>query len=202
MRDPYLFENVDVLRNKLGILDAKNLTEAEANITYIRFLDIDKAFEAAPFDFKRLCGIHAYIFGDIFDWAGKIRTIPMVKGERVLGGDTVRYSHPDSIKTDANKIINKLIYIDWAQLNTAQTAETFAELIATLWQVHPFREGNTRTTITFATQFAVAYGFAMDKDFLRESAAYVRDALVKASDGKYSDYSYLSKIFKDAILRG
>jgi hypothetical protein len=44
--------------------------------------------------------------------------------------------------------------------------------------------------------------FSMDKTLLKDSATYVRDALVKASDGQYSEYDYLIKIFEDAILRG
>jgi len=202
MRDPYLFEDVDVLRNQLAIRDAEKLTEAEANITYLRFLAIDKAFELMPFDFSRLCAIHRYLFGDIYDWAGKPRIIPMVKGEKVLGGDTVRYSTPGDIEADAAKTIAALNSIDWTSLSAEEISQQFARLIASLWQVHPFREGNTRTVITFATQFAAAHGFQMDKNLLREHASYVRDALVKASDGPYSEHKYLQEIFKDAILQG
>ena len=101
MRDPYLYEDVDVLNNKLAIRDAEELTEAEANITYLLFLAIDKEFEQMPFDFNHLCAIHRYLFGDIYVWAGKPRFIPMIKGEKVLGGDTVRYSAPDDIEKDA-----------------------------------------------------------------------------------------------------
>lgn len=51
-------------------------------------------------------------------------------------------------------------------------------------------------------QFAEAHGFRMDKGLLKDNAAYVRDALVKASDGQYSEYGYLVKIFEDAIRHG
>jgi len=202
MRDPYLYEDIDVLKNKLAIRSAEELTEAEANITYLLFLAIDKEFEQMPFDFSRLCAIHRYLFGDIYDWAGKPRAVPMVKGEKVLGGDTVRYSAPDAIEDDAAKAIVALNAIDWTQLSAEETSQQFARLIAALWQVHPFREGNTRTVITFATQFAAAHGFPMDKNLLREHASYVRDTLVKASDGPYSEHKYLQEIFKDAILQG
>jgi cell filamentation protein len=149
-----------------------------------------------------LLAIHKHIFGDIFEWAGTVRTISIVKGERVLGGDTVRYSGPDDIERDCSAVLKKLNATDWTNLSVHETAETFAKLIAALWQCHPFREGNTRTTVTFATQFAEAHGFRMDKSLLKDSAAYVRDALVKASDGEYSEYEYLVKIFEDAIRRG
>lgn len=186
MRDPYLYEDVDVLRNLLNIKDEKQLETSESNITYVKLLDIDRLAENSDFDVEYLKQLHHYIFSDIYEWAGKFRTIPMVKGERVLGGDTVRYSLPDDIEKDLIKAISDLKYVEWNTLSIDETAKIYAEKIAALWQVHPFREGNPRTIITFATQFAHANGFSMDKQLLKESAGYVRDALVKASDGQYS----------------
>lgn len=202
MRDPYLFDDVDVLKNLLKIKDEKLLEEAESNITYVKLLDIDRLSENCKFDVDYLKLLHKYIFGDIYEWAGTFRTIPMVKEERVLGGDTVRYSHPNNIEKDLFEAIRKLHGIEWSVLSIEETAKEFSTRIAEIWQVHPFREGNTRTTITFATQFAFHHGFTMDKNLLKESAGYVRDALVKASDGQYSEYNYLERIFKDAIMQG
>ena len=200
--DPYLYEDVPVLKNLLGIKNAKVLEQAEADITSVRLLIVDGLIQSKAFDFSYLLAIHKHIFVDIYEWAGAIRTIPIVKGERVLGGDTIRYSQPDDIEQDCAIVLNKLNDTDWSALGVYETAEVFAKFIAALWQVHPFREGNTRTVITFATQYAEAHGFRMDKTLLKECAAYVRDALVKASDGQYSDYKYLVKIFDDAIRRG
>lgn len=202
MRDPYLYDDVDVLQNLLNIKDDIQLETAESNITYVKLLDIDRLVEKADFDIEYLKQLHHYIFSDIYEWAGKFRTIPMIKGERVLGGDTVRYSLPDNIEKDLIKAISDLKSVEWNTLSIDQTAKIFAEKISALWQVHPFREGNTRTIITFATQFAYANGFRMDKQLLKEYAGYVRDALVKASDGQYSEYQYLVRIFKDAIEMG
>ena len=202
MRDPYLYEDAPVLKNILGIKDADELERAEADITYLRLYDVDGSVQSSAFDFYRLLAIHKYIFGDIFEWAGSVRTISIVKGERVLGGDTVRYSQPNDIERDCTAVLNKLNDTDWSALGVHETADVFTRLIAALWKAHPFREGNTRTVITFATQFAEAHGFRMDKTLLKDSAAYVRDALVKASDGEYSEYDYLIKIIEDAIRRG
>ncbi len=202
MRDPYLYEDVPVLKNLLGIRDADALERAEADITSIKLLVVDGAIQSSAFDFPRLLAIHKHIFGDIYAWAGTIRTVSIVKGERVLGGDTVRYAQPDDIERDCTAVLKKLNDTDWSVLGVHETAETLTKLTASLWQIHPFREGNTRTVITFATQFAEAHGFHMDKTLLKDSAAYVRDALVKASDGAYSEYGYLVKIIEDAIRRG
>jgi len=202
MKDMYLYTDVPVLKNKLDIKDKDALEKAESDITYFKLLDIDKSIASRTFDYTRLLAIHKYIFGDLYEWAGAPRLIAIVKGERVLGGDTVRYSEPDDIEKDCKKVLKKMNETDWSVLSIGETADLFSKLTAELWQIHPFREGNTRSVVTFATQFAEAHGFTMDKLLLKESAAYVRDALVKASDGPYSEYQYLIKVFKDAILRG
>ena len=202
MKDYYLYDDVPVLRNLLNIKDEKLLLEAESNITYIKLLDIDDKIKSEKFDYDRLKAIHSYIFGDIYEWAGKERGINIVKGERVLGGDTIRYSDSNNIERDVNKALRTLNSIKWEKLNIEETAEQFAKIIAMIWQVHPFREGNTRTVITFTTQFAEYHGFKMNKSLLKENSAYVRDSLVKASDGMYSEYQYLTRIIKDAIING
>jgi len=202
LRDIYLYEDVPVLKNLLNIKDEKLLEIAESDITYIKLLDIDNYITDNQFDYGRLKKIHKIIFENIYKWAGEERLINIVKGERVLGGDTVRYSDVNSIEKDINIVISKLNNIQWYSIGIEETAERFAKLIAKLWQIHPFREGNTRTIITFATQFSQAYGFNMNKNLLRENSGYVRDALVKASDGEYSEYHYLINIFEDAIENG
>ena len=202
MHDPYLYDDLPVLRNLLNIKSSEALEQAEADITYLRLYDVDGAVADMPFGLPRLLVIHKHIFGDIYEWAGQTRTVPITKGERVLGGDTVRYSSPDNIENDCNAVLKKLVTTKWTSLGVRETADTFARLIAALWQAHPFREGNTRAIIAWATQFAEAHGFRMDKTLLKDSAAYVRDALVKATDGPYAEFHYLVKIFEDAIHRG
>lgn len=202
MKDYYLYDDVPVLRNLLDIKDEKLLEEAESNITYVKLLDIDDKICGDVFDYQRIKDIHAYIFGDLYEWAGKERGINIVKGERVLGGDTVRYADTNSIETEMEAALKELNQVNWEVLDISETAELFSKLIAKIWQIHPFREGNTRTIITFATQFAEKHGFRMNKALLKDNSEYVRDALVKASDGMYSEYEYLIRIIQDAILKG
>ncbi|MBR6399916.1 MAG: Fic family protein [Firmicutes bacterium] len=202
MKDIYMYDDAEVLKNKLGIKNEDELNKAEGDITCIRLLDIDIKISGSLFDYARLKAIHKYIFGDIYDWAGKERAVPVVKGERVLGGDTVRYSLPGCIEKDAENAIAELNAVKWDELSIDETASIFSVQLAALWQVHPFREGNTRAIVTFATQFAEHHGFKMNKALLRDNAEYVRDSLVKASDGPYSDYQYLRRIIRDSIEKG
>ncbi len=199
MRDEYLYEDVRVLKNKLGIKNNAELDQAESDITYIKLLDIDTAITGL-FDYQRLKAIHKYIFEDIYEWAGEERTIPIVKGERVLGGDSIKYSQPDDIEKDIKNAMSRISSSEWESLEVFKAAKLFSQLTARLWIVHPFREGNTRSVITFMTQFSETKGYPLDKELLRIKSGYVRDALVMASDGKYADYSYLTRVVTDAML--
>lgn len=125
----------------------------------------------------------------------------MVKPEDILGGDTVRYAYPKEIEPKAKECLNELNRVNWNAKSLDDKAMNFTKLIAELWQVHPFRDGNTRTIVTYAFRFAEEHGFRMDRKLLLDNFAYVRKSLVKASDGEYSDYQYLYKIIKDSIQR-
>ena len=73
-------------------------------------------------------------------------------------------------------------------------------IISGIWHIHPFREGNTRTVIVFAVLLAKHLGFEVNHELFRENSSYVRNALVWCTQGIYSKYEYLEKIFFDAIL--
>ncbi|WP_097006981.1 Fic/DOC family protein [Lacrimispora amygdalina] len=202
MRDPYLYDDVPVLKNKLNIKDAARLQAAEADITFIKFLSIDKLDQGQELDFDYVKVLHRHIFEDVYPFAGQTRTVQIYKAEAVLGGDTIRYSHPDNIEGHAVNIIDEMNGINWRSLSLEDRSMMFSKNIAALWQVHPFREGNTRTTMTFASHFAGRNDFPLDKQLFRENASFVRNALVKASDGMYADYQYLNKIMKDSMVLG
>lgn len=202
MRDPYLYDDVPVLKNKLNIKDPDRLHVAEADITFIKLLSIDKLNQGQELNFDYVKALHRHIFEDVYPFAGQTRNVQIYKAEEVLGGDTVRYSFPTEIEKNAEEILNRINSINWRSLNLENRSIDFARNIAALWQVHPFREGNTRTTMTFASHFAERNDFPLDKQLFRENAAYVRNALVKASDGMYADYQYLNKIMKDSMVLG
>lgn len=202
MKDPYLYEDVPVLKNKLNIKDADKLEAAEADITFIKLLSIDKLNKGQAFDFNYVKLLHRHIFEDIYPFAGEPRTVQIYKAEPVLGGDTIRYSSPSDIEKNAENVLNRMADIKWKDLSRENLSKEFSKNIAALWQVHAFREGNTRTTMTFACHFADSNGFPLDKQLFRENARYVRNALVKASDGMYADYQYLNKIMHDSINLG
>ena len=141
MRDPYLYEDCNVLRNKLGIKDSALLDLAEVDITCKAIYDISVSFVEGEYDFAHLCKLHACIFESIYDWAGIPRTVLMQKEEAVLGYMSIEYTHPKNIKNEATNILNKMNGINWSILSSEEQAVKLANGLAELWKIHPFREG-------------------------------------------------------------
>ncbi len=199
MKDPYLYDGVDVLRNLAGIKDTEILRKAEADITSLAMSGVyNQHYE--KFDTNTLKDIHRLIFGQIYEWAGDFRTIQMTKSEEILGGDTVRYTSPKNINRELSSAMKDLAKIRKSTLSDEEIVFRLVRVTAKIWQIHPFREGNTRSVMVFSMLFAMHLDYDVDFALLRTHAFYVRNALVWASQGIYSKYEYLERIFFDAIL--
>lgn len=199
MRDPYLYDDADVLRNLANIKDAELLRLAEADITNLAMAGIyGRRYE--KFDVETLQDVHRSIFGQIYEWAGEFRTIQMIKPEDVLGGDTVRYAFPKEIKKQLNASMKEIAKLKRNGKNDRDIVFRIVRIIAQIWQTYPFREGNTRSVIVFAVLLANALGFEVEHELFKTHSAYVRNALVWASQGIYSKFEYLENIFYDAML--
>lgn len=199
MKDIYFYENTDVLINKLNIRDCKELEVAEADISYIKLLDIDRSTIHGKFDLLHLKSIHKYIFEDIYEWAGEFRCLNIEKSEDILYGLSVQYSDHNLIENEVNKVLNHIKSVEWSNLTRDKLVQQFSISTAKLWRIHPFREGNTRTVITFMTQLAESNKFNLDRELLRKHSEFLRKALVLASIDDYSEYKYLIKIIDNAL---
>lgn len=195
-KDPYLFDDVPVLKNIPGVKTSEALKQIEGDITKMT-MGIAYAQEYSKFNTETLCHLHQTIFGAIYEWAGEFRTINMVKAEEVLGGDTVRYAHPKEIKKqldEASKEIAKLRYSEEHKTLVFK----IVRITASIWHTHPFREGNTRAVVAFSVLLAAHFGIKMDYSLFEKHAAYVRNALVWCTQGIYSKFEYLERIYFDA----
>ncbi|AUJ87188.1 MULTISPECIES: hypothetical protein [Enterococcus] len=117
MLDPYLIQETDVLQNKLVITDRALLEKTEADITYLKLLDIGAWFENKPLNYKTFLEVHKYIFGDLYDWAGQIRTIDIYKEEAILGGVSLTYGEIPSIQLQIETIIDDLNQGKWSDIS-------------------------------------------------------------------------------------
>lgn len=198
MSDLYLYDDIHVLRNKLDIRDEKilDLIEAEQSRQNMMLL-YEQGFE--DFSPEGLCKIHEALFGDIYEWAGKYRIINIEKRERLLAGRSVWYSNDDDIPRDLDAAFRAIHELDWVQLSREEFVSALAHHFPRLWQVHPFREGNTRTVVMMMTFFVEHYGYYMDQELMAASAGYVRDSFVMASLDQFSEFEHLEKILMDAV---
>ena len=195
-RDPYLYEDVPVLKNLPGIKNSDELKQVEGDLTRMS-MGIVYAKEYEKFNSETLCDIHRTIFGGLYEWAGEFRTIPIMKAEEVLGGDTVRYAAPSEIKKQLDMASKEIARIKL----TAKRKDIVFKIVritAAIWQTHPFREGNTRSVVAFSVLLAAKLGVQLDYELFADHAAYVRNALVWCTQGIYSIYDYLERIYFDA----
>lgn len=198
MNDPYLYEGTSVLRNKLGIKESTALDVAEAEISRANMMELlESGFQ--DFSPRGMRAIHRKLFQDVYDWAGKYRTINIEKRERVLAGLTVWYSRDEAIPKDLETAFKRLNGKDWADCPKDQFVKQLTEVFPPIWQVHPFREGNTRTTVLLMTLFTEHHGFDMNFELLAKHSGYVRDSFVMASIGEYAEPEHLAKILSDAV---
>lgn len=194
--DPYLYEDVPVLKNLPGIKSSEELKRAEGDLTRMS-MGIVYAREYEKFNTETLCDIHRTIFGGLYEWAGEFRTIPIRKSEEVLGGDTVRYALPSEIKKQLDAASREIAKIKRTE-SKKDILFKIVRITASIWQTHPFREGNTRSVVAFSVLLAAKLGVELDYELFAKNAAYVRNALVWCTQGIYSIYDYLEQIYFDA----
>lgn len=198
MHDPYLYDDVPVLRNQLEIRDEKTLDLIEAEQSRQNMILLyEKGFH--DFTPEGLCEIHRILFGDLYDWAGKYRIINIEKREKLLAGRSVWYSNDEDVPGDLFRAFESIREEVWENMSREMFVQTLARLFPKIWQVHPFREGNTRTVVMMMTFFVEHYGYYMDQELLAVSAGYVRDSFVMASLDQFSEYEHLERILLDAV---
>jgi len=196
--DLYLYDDVPVLKNKLDIRDEKTLDLIEAEQSRANMMLL---YEQGFHDFSPsgLCEIHRFLFGDVYEWAGQYRVINIEKREKLLAGRSVWYSNDEDIPRDLSNAFQEIRSHPWEQLSRKEFVHVLCRCFPKLWQVHPFREGNTRTVVMMLTFFVEQYGFYMDQELLAASAGYVRDSFVMASLDQFSEYEHLERILLDAV---
>ena len=204
MRDPYLYENSEVLKNKLDIRTQDGLNDAEADYVVYRLKELAMNPLPGGYNTEHLLKMHHYIFQDLYEWAGEPRSIAIYKEEDVLGGMSIEYSDPFDIVRDIHNILSDLREKSWEDMDRKQATVEFCDSLARLWKVHPFREGNTRTTITFCCQYADSVGLNINRELFEKNSRYVRTALVAynayfADGSDFSKKEYIEKLVYDAM---
>lgn len=179
--------------------DKEEADKVSANIAKILSED---AFVFSPAGYT---AIHKRLFSGVYKFAGKVRDYNISKKEWVLNGDTVSYAPAAEIRAALDYDFAQEKSFDSKNLTARQEMEHIAQFISGLWQIHPFGEGNTRTTAVFTIKYLRTMGYKVSNDTFNESSWYFRNALVRANysnraEGVRATSEYLNRFFGNLLL--
>ena len=175
----------------------------EADKVAVRITEIlsEKAFNFSP---TELLNIHKRLFIDIFDGAGVYRNYNITKKEWVLNGDTVTYASFQSIKETLEYDFEQEKNFSYKGLSLDESIKHLCSFTADIWQIHPFCEGNTRTTAVFIIKYLRTFGFDINDEVFADNSWYFRNSLVRANYTNFQkhifeDTSFLEKFFYNLL---
>lgn len=183
----YCYPNSDILINKLNIRDKDKLSEMERKLTAFRALELIEEPMEGQFDFRHLQRIHAFLFQDIYEWAGEVRTVDIAKGTMFCKVQFIM-SQAEEIfsKLEADKFLNGFS----KEKMIPKLAYYFSEINA----LHPFREGNGRAQREFIRQLAMYNGYIL------RFTKITKDEMLEASkDSFLCKYDKMKKLFEKII---
>ena len=175
----------------------------EADKVAVRIAEIlsEKAFNFSP---TELLNIHKRLFRDIFDGAGTYRDYNITKKEWVLNGDTVIYASYETIKDTLEYDFDQEKNFSYKGLGMEEAIKHLCRFTSNIWQIHPFCEGNTRTTAVFIIKYLRTFGFEINDEVFADNSWYFRNSLVRANytnfqKNIFEDTSFLEKFFYNLL---
>lgn len=184
------YPGTKILINKIDIRNEQQLAENEQMITAIKLAQLEEEHLASNFDFNSYKNIHLFLFEDLYEWAGKIRTINISK-------KGTHFCNIDSIDNIGNACFSRLKEENYFKGYTFdEYIENIAELYSDLNMLHPFREGNGRTERAFFVQLIRYSGY--DIQFSEIDTDLLMVSTIQAANGVLGN---LIDVFKKYILR-
>jgi cell filamentation protein len=151
--DPYCYPGTTVLINRPGLRDRADLEAFEAEMVSQRFREPLPPGRLAA---RHYCAIHRHLFQDVYAWAGRIRTVRIAKQGSA-------FCFPEHIEREMQRLFANLAAKEQLRGLTARDfAERAAHFLAELNAIHPFREGNGRTQLSFLVALAHRAGHPLD----------------------------------------
>lgn len=149
--------------------------------------------------------IHKYLFQDVYEFAGEFRKIDFSKHEKILNNDSVAYGDSKTLTESLEYDISLEEEKDYKNMNIVEVIKNITDFTSSIWQVHPFREGNTRTTAVFIEKYLISLGYNVDNSLFKDKSIYFRNALVRSN--YFNNYlnikeekSYLIKFYENLLL--
>lgn len=182
--------------------EEKGTEEADRVAARITQILSEKTFQFSPAEYRM---IHKRLFFGIYDHAGMTRTYNITKKEWVLHGKSVFYASADSINATLEYDFGQEKQFSYKGLSLQESVRHLAKFTSDIWQIHPFCEGNTRTTAVFIVKYLKTFGFHINNDAFAEHSWYFRNALVRANyndltRGIHATTEYLEHFFGNLLL--
>lgn len=149
--------------------------------------------------------IHKYLFQDVYEFAGEFRKIDFSKHEKILNNDSAAYGDCKNLNESLEYDISLEKEKNYKEMGIVEVINNITNFSSNIWQVHPFREGNTRTTALFIEKYLISLGYKVDNTLFKEKSVYFRNALVRSNYfNNYlnikEDKSYLIKFYENLLL--
>ena len=149
--------------------------------------------------------IHKYLFQDIYEFAGEFRKVDFSKYEKILNNDSVAYGDCKTLTESLEYDIALEKEKNYNEMSIVDVIKNITDFSSNIWQVHPFREGNTRTTAVFIEKYLISLGYTVDNSLFKDKSVYFRNALVRSNYfNNYlnikEDKSYLIKFYENLLL--
>lgn len=152
----YCYPNSNVLVNKFDVRVADELFKIENDITIYKLFILRQKGITGNFDVAHFVSIHKFIFEDIYPFAGLYRSENIAK-------DNFMFANWEFIEDNMNSIFSELKRENYLKgLNKDELAKRLTYYMSELNVLHPFREGNGRTTREFIRQLALKNGYNLD----------------------------------------
>ena len=160
--------------NEIYLYEAKNITKAT-----LKYLSATPDKKLAPFSYEWFMTIHADMFGDIWDWAGKFRHVELSIGIKAY-----------LVSTEIKKLVDDLEF--WHENKSFEVVEIASRLHHRAVHIHPFLNGNGRWSRMLANIYLKQNGLEPTKwneNLLSKENPHRDDyinALKRADEGDYS----------------
>lgn len=199
-------KNYEQVREELKSYYKNNKTndQEEADFVAVRMTEFLASSGGMKLNAGYLKSIHGFILKDV--WKGKdsqyigvFRPYNISKSERVLNGDSVLYMDYMMIDRVLEHDFEQEKKFNYKNITKEGFVKHIAEFTSNIWQIHPFIEGNTRTTALFINNYLKQKKLKINNDIFKDNSQYFRDALVMANSTN-EDYQYLYKFFEKALF--
>lgn len=149
--------------------------------------------------------IHKYLFQDVYEFAGEFRKIDFSKHEKILNNDSVAYGDSKTLNKSLEYDISLEKEKNYKNMNIVEVIKNITDFTSSIWQAHPFREGNTRTIAVFIQKYLISLGYKVDNLLFKDKSIYFRNALVRSNYfNNYlnikEDKNYLIKFYENLLL--